>query len=80
MKAFYRHPRVMRMSYKANQLLTALFNAYRDEPRQLPREVQARMASGADAPERFICDYIAGMTDRFAILEHQRLFDPETRV
>ncbi len=80
MRAFYRHPRVMRMSYKANQLLTALFNAYRDEPRQLPREVQARMASGADAPERFICDYIAGMTDRFAILEHQRLFDPDTRV
>jgi dGTPase len=77
MKNFYRHPRVVRMAYKANHMLTAIFNAYLDEPRQLPREIQARMAQ---APERVICDYIAGMTDRFAILEYKRLFDPEARV
>ncbi len=77
MKNFYRHPRVVRMAYKANHMLTALFNAYVEEPRQLPREIQARMV---EQPHRVICDYIAGMTDRFAILEHQRLFDPEARV
>ena len=76
---FYRHPRVIRMAYKANRLLTALFNAYVEEPRQLPRDVQARMTRGPDLPERVICDYIAGMTDRYAIKEHQRLFDPEER-
>ena len=80
MKNFYRHPRVVRMAYKANHMLTDLFNAYLDEPRQLPREIQARMSAGPDGPHRVICDYIAGMTDRFAILEHKRLFDPEARV
>ncbi len=77
MKNFYRHPRVVRMAYKANHMLTAIFNAYLEEPRQLPREIQARMER---EPERVICDYIAGMTDRFAILEYKRLFDPEARV
>ncbi len=79
MANFYRHPRVVRMAYKANRLLTALFEAYMEEPRQLPRDVQARMQRGPDLPERVICDYIAGMTDRYAIKEHQRLFDPEER-
>jgi dGTPase len=78
--SFYHHPRVMRMAYKANHLLTALFGAYVEEPRQLPREVQARMERGPDLPERTICDYIAGMTDRFAINEYKKLFDPEERV
>lgn len=77
MQNFYRHPRVVRMAYKAHHMLTAIFNAYVEEPRQLPREIQARMAQH---PERVICDYIAGMTDRFAILEYKRLFDPEARV
>jgi dGTPase len=77
MMNFYRHPRVVRMAYKANHMLTAIFNAYLDEPRQLPREIQARMVR---EPERVVCDYIAGMTDRFAILEYKRLFDPEARV
>jgi dGTPase len=79
MKNFYRHPRVVRMAYKANHMLTALFNAYHEEPRQLPREIQARMASEAEVPERVICDYIAGMTDRFAIMDYKRLFDPDAR-
>lgn len=80
MKSFYRHPRVVRMAYKANHMLTTLFTAYREEPRQLPREVQARMMRGKEPPERAICDYIAGMTDRYAILEYKRLYDPEERV
>jgi dGTPase len=73
----YRHHRVMRMQVKAQRLINQLFAAYLDEPRQLPSEVQARFAD--EQPERVICDYIAGMTDRFAIQEHSKLFDPATR-
>lgn len=80
LKNFYLHPRVIRMAYKANHMLTAMFNAYCEEPRQLPYEVQARIQRGPDSLPRVICDYIAGMTDRYAILEHKRLFDPEARV
>lgn len=79
LKNFYLHPRVIRMAYKANRTLTALFEAYLEEQRQLPYEVQARMQRGPDTPQRVICDYIAGMTDRYAIQEYKRLFDPEAR-
>ena len=75
---FYRHPRVMRMSYKAHYILKRLFNAYCEEPLILPRSVQSRTAQ---APlERVVCDYVAGMTDRFAMQEYKKLFDPEERV
>ena len=80
MKSFYRHPRVMRMSYKANHMLTALFNAFLEDPRMLPREIQARMSESLEGPQRALCDYIAGFTDRYAIEEYRRLFDPEARV
>jgi dGTPase len=80
MKNFYRHPRVMRMSYKANSVLTALFSAFLEDWRTLPREIQARMAESVEGPQRVLCDYIAGFTDRYAIEEHRRLFDPEARV
>ena len=73
----YRHYRVMRMQVKAQRLIRRLFRAYLEEPRQLPMEVQARFAE--EQPERVVCDYIAGMTDRFAIQEHHKLFDPATR-
>ncbi len=79
LKNFYHHPRVMRMAYKANHMLTAIFGAYVDEPRQLPWEIQERAAQGPDSPHRVMCDYIAGMTDRYAIQEYKRLFDPEAR-
>jgi dGTPase len=79
LKYFYHHPRVMRMAYKANHMLTAIFGAYTEEPRQLPWEIQERMAQGPDSPHRVMCDYIAGMTDRYAIQEYKRLFDPEAR-
>ena len=75
---FYRHPRVMRMSYKAHHILTRLFNAYCDEPLILPRSIQARTAN--DPLQRVVCDYVAGMTDRFAMQEYKKLFDPEERV
>ena len=73
----YRHYRVMRMQVKAQRLIRRLFRAYLDEPRQLPSEIQARFAE--EQPERVVCDYIAGMTDRFAIQEHHKLFDPAAR-
>ncbi len=80
MRRFYRHPRVMRMASKAHRLLTELFHAYLEEPLQLPYEIQARIQRGPDGRERVICDYLAGMTDRYAISEYKKLFDPEARV
>ncbi|MBM4429293.1 MAG: deoxyguanosinetriphosphate triphosphohydrolase [Chloroflexi bacterium] len=77
LERLYRHYRVMRMQVKAQRLIRELFSAYISEPRQLPLEVQARVAQ--EKPERVICDYIAGMTDRFAIQEHRKLFDPAAR-
>jgi dGTPase len=70
----YRHYRVMRMQVKAENIIKNLFEAYRNEPGMLPTQFQ-KIAT-LRGLERTICDYIAGMTDRFAIEEHQRLFDP----
>jgi dGTPase len=67
----YRHYRVVRMSTKARRVVSELFEALRSDHRLLPPEFQARART--DAP-RAIADYIAGMTDRYAILEHRRLF------
>ncbi|HKO68850.1 MAG TPA: deoxyguanosinetriphosphate triphosphohydrolase [Burkholderiaceae bacterium] len=67
----YRHYRVMRMSAKARRIVTDLFNAFVEEPRLLPSDHQKR--AGVAAP-RAIADYVAGMTDRYAIKEHRRLF------
>ena len=76
---FYRHYRVVRMAVKAERLLRDLFGAYLAEPRQLAPEQQARAASARGDLQRVVCDYIAGMTDRYAIQEHKRLFDVEVR-
>jgi dGTPase len=70
----YRHYRVVRMSEKARRVVRDLFNAFVAEPRLLPPEFQAR--AGQD-PYRAVCDYVAGMTDRYAILEHRRIYDIE---
>lgn len=70
----YRHYRVVRMAVKAERILGEIFNAYLSEPATLPAHVQPQIAERG--LERTICDYIAGMTDRFAVEEHQKLFDP----
>ena len=70
----YRHFRVIRMSMKAEQIVSSLFDAYYKEPEMLPRHVQNSIDHRG--VERTICDYIAGMTDRYAIVEYQKLFDP----
>jgi dGTPase len=70
----YRHFRVVRMQVKAEQLIEDIFNAYCKEPATLPEEFQAFVDQRG--LERTVCDYIAGMTDRYAIEEHQKLFNP----
>ncbi len=73
---FYTHHKLMRMQYKANRLLRDLFLEYVERPFQLPPGVQKRINEGAESRERIVCDYIAGMTDRFALYEHRKLFLP----
>jgi dGTPase len=73
----YQHHRVVRMQTKAERILEDLFGAYVQNPEILPSEVQQRARAGE--LHRTICDYIAGMTDRFAQEEHSKLFDPLTR-
>lgn len=72
-KNMYRHWRVERMAIKARQVLEDLFAAYTRDPGILPDEVQAQIDASSER-ERVICDYIAGMTDRFALQEHENLF------
>ena len=67
----YRHYRVSRMSSKARRVITDLFQAFMAEPGLLPPEFQSRAQENAP---RAIADYVAGMTDRYAIVEHRRLF------
>jgi dGTPase len=74
----YRHYRVVRMAVKAERIVNELFNAYRSEPAILPDHVQESIEERG-GPERTICDYIAGMTDRFAIDEFNKLFNAVTK-
>ncbi len=78
MENFYRNYRVVRMASKAELVIRSLFEAYLKEPRILPKSVRSKMEQ--EEPARVVCDYIAGMTDRFALDEYARLFDPHTRV
>ncbi len=79
-KNFYRHYRVVRMATKAERLLRDLFTDYIQQPLQLPPETQQRAQTYPEGLlPRIVCDYIAGMTDRYAIQEHKRLYDPEER-
>ena len=72
----YRHHRVVRMQVKAERIIANLFDAYCSEPAMLPSHVQGDV--NERGLERTICDYLAGMTDRFAVQEHDKLFDPST--
>jgi dGTPase len=81
MEHLYRHFRVLRMTRKATRVVRDLFDAYSGDARLLPEEHRAAAergyAEGGDPGRaRAVADYIAGMTDRFAILEHARLYDP----
>jgi dGTPase len=72
----YRNHRVVRMAVKAERIIMDLFKAYHSEPAMLPQHVQEFI--DARGLERTICDYIAGMTDRYALQEHSKLFDPSS--
>ncbi len=72
----YRHYRVVRMAEKAERIIGDLFHAYVKESAMLPDHIQPSIEERG--LERTICDYIAGMTDRFASDEHNKLFDPST--
>jgi dGTPase len=65
------------MAVKAEQIIADLFAAYVQETEILPYEIQENIEKRG--LERAVCDYVAGMTDRFAIEEHGKLFDPQMR-
>ena len=73
-KKLYWNYRVVRMQVKAERIISDLFHAFRSEPTTLPEHVQFFIEKRG--LERTICDYIAGMTDRYAIEEHQKMFNP----
>ena len=73
----YRHYRLIRMQTKAERFITELFNAYVDEPNMLPTDTQ-RLLDNAPISQ-VVSDYIAGMTDRYALAEWEKLFDPNRR-
>jgi len=80
----YRHYRVLRMTTKARKVVRELFDAFFQAPELMPVEHQKiaqrkRETAGVNGLARAVADYIAGMTDRYAILEHQRVFDPAER-
>jgi dGTPase len=65
----YRHPQVMETTERARQVVADLFERYQNAPQELPEAYGQRQDLA-----RAVADYIAGMTDRFAIREHERLF------
>ncbi|MFW2438409.1 MAG: deoxyguanosinetriphosphate triphosphohydrolase [Arenicellales bacterium] len=76
----YEHYRVLRMSKKAERVISKMFQAFMEDYRILPTQYHELSAELSDNPEnrlaRIVADYIAGMTDRFAINEYRRLFEP----
>jgi dGTPase len=83
-KHLYRHYRVLRMTTKARKVVQSLFESFFANPELMPPEhhVHAQRLEneeGVSGRARAVADYIAGMTDRFAILEYERLFDPSER-
>ena len=80
----YKHYKVQRMTSKARRVMTQMFEAFLKDPGLMPEEHSATAARleldhGTAGRARAVADYIAGMTDRYAILEHRRLFDPGER-
>lgn len=66
----YQHPHVLRMSQRGAEVLAALYRFYRGKPERLPERVRARFEEEGEA--RAVADYVAGMTDRFALAEYER--------
>lgn len=77
-KNLYQHHRVVRMTEKGQRFIRNVFESYLKKPGQLPPAVRDRIKK--DSLHRAICDYIAGMTDRYVIEEYKKLFEPYERV
>ncbi len=75
---FYNHPRVTRTTRKAERIVEDLFRVFARDPGLLPPSVQARF--DREGERRAIADYVAGMTDRFAVAEHRKLLDPHEEI
>jgi dGTPase len=80
----YKHYKVRRMTAKARRVIRELFDVFFNDATLMPDEHKAtgsrlESAQGPAGRARAVADYIAGMTDRYAILEHRRLFDPGER-
>ncbi len=76
----YRHDRLNRMTSEARRVVRELFEIFREEPECLPDDWRRKLDNGNDETlARVVADYIAGMTDRFAMDEHQRLYGPRSR-
>ncbi|MCX7193463.1 MAG: deoxyguanosinetriphosphate triphosphohydrolase [Proteobacteria bacterium] len=73
----YRHYRVMRMSAKAQRIIRELFDVFMEDSRLLPTRFQSYETREESSRARVVADYIAGMTDRYAIREHKRIFAVE---
>jgi dGTPase len=77
----YRHERVLQVMQKAQVALSELFSAFMAEPALLPKDwVMQCGGSGDRATARAVCDYIAGMTDRYVLQEYRRIFHMEFRL
>jgi len=76
----YRHPEVKRVREQADAIVRRLFEAYGEDPAAMPAEWALRAGEGEAARARAAADYIAGMTDRFALGEYRRLFDPAAKL
>ncbi|MBD3296800.1 MAG: deoxyguanosinetriphosphate triphosphohydrolase [Candidatus Omnitrophica bacterium] len=78
MDRLYRHYRVIRMSKKAGRFLRKLFDVYTGDPDQLPPATAAMVEERGEF--RVVCDYLAGMTDRYALDQYKKFFEPYERV
>ncbi|OGX05437.1 MAG: hypothetical protein A2Z88_05895 [Omnitrophica WOR_2 bacterium GWA2_47_8] len=80
-KKFYHHYRVERMTSKARRIIQDLFNIYKNNPNQLPDKIYPRDRSINESEKyKIIANHIASMTDRYALDEHKKFFDPYERV
>jgi dGTPase len=80
-KKLYRHEKVIKMTQRADEIVTSLFELYFGDPSSMPAEHAARAAAGAvesgdSGQARAVADYVAGMTDRYALSAYKRLIDP----
>ena len=72
-KNFYRNPRVVRIVDVAEKCIKGLFNTFVHDPQKMPTHFYQRSQQSGEHAERIVCDYLAGMTDRYAFNEYERL-------